>query len=159
MLTLSGKSVCGANGKMPGKPLLTSKNLNVDGSINLDNVNYISDEDFESINKRSGVNVGDILFGMIGTIGNPAIVKSNGFAIKNVALVKVGPNLINSFLLQYLKSDLTIRQFHILNTGNTQKFISLNIIRSLKVLLPLIEEQQKIANFLSRHRHQNRKRG
>lgn len=49
-----------------GIPLITSKNL-IEGGIDYSNVKYISEEDALGINERSGVNVGDILFAMIGT--------------------------------------------------------------------------------------------
>ena len=59
------------------------------GNISFEDVNFISKKDFDFINKRSNVDSGDILFGMIGTIGNPVIVGENSdFAIKNVALIK-----------------------------------------------------------------------
>ena len=132
-----------------GFPLLTSKNLLENGSIDLKNVNLISENDFLNINKRSKVDVGDILFGMIGTIGNPVIVKANIFAIKNVALIKETGALTNQFLVHYLKSNLIQKLFKILNVGNTQKFIALGQIRGLPIFMPCKKEQAKIANFLT----------
>lgn len=132
-----------------GYPFITSKNLMANGQINFKDINYISKEDYISINKRSQVTKGDILFGMIGTIGNPVIVTKEGFAIKNVALIKEQNNLKNNFLLQLLKSSTTEKQFHILNAGGTQKFISLGLIRDLEFNIPSLPEQEKIANFLS----------
>lgn len=132
-----------------GYPLITSKNLLTTGMINFNNVNLILEEDYININKRSNVDIGDILFGMIGTIGNPVIVRNKGFAIKNVALIKENVNLLNIFLIQYLKSFFIKKQFYEQNTGGTQKFIALGVVRSLIVKLPCIEEQTKIANFLS----------
>ena len=35
------------------------------------------------------------------------------------------------------------------NTGGTQKFIALGVIRQLKILLPSLPEQTRIANFLT----------
>lgn len=132
-----------------GYPFITSKNLMENGQINFKDINYISKEDYISINKRSQVTKGDILFGMIGTIGNPVIVTKEGFAIKNVALIKEQNNLKNNFLLQLLKSSITKKQFHVLNAGGTQKFISLGLIRDLEFNIPSLPEQEKIANFLS----------
>ncbi|MGL5937098.1 MAG: restriction endonuclease subunit S [Cetobacterium sp.] len=132
-----------------GYPFVTSKNLMTNGQISFKDVNYISEDDYISFNKRSQVAKGDILFGMIGTIGNPVIVNKEGFAIKNVALIKEKEFLKNNFLLQLLKSSMTEKQFHILNTGGTQKFISLGIIRDLVFNTPSLPEQKKIASFLS----------
>ena len=52
--------------------LITSKNI-VNRAISFDDVNYITEEDYNNINKRSKVDNGDILMPMIGTIGNPVI--------------------------------------------------------------------------------------
>lgn len=54
----------------------------------------------------------------------------------------------NSFLFQYLKSDYIANQFYHLNAGGTQKFLSLSIVRNLKIPAPQTPEQQKIADFL-----------
>ncbi len=132
-----------------GFPLITSKNLLKNGSIDFNNVNLILEEDYKSINRRSKVSKGDILFGMIGTIGNPVLVNDEGFAIKNVALIKEKDLLQNYFLIQYLKSSLIEKQFYQQNTGGTQKFIALGVIRKLVIKTPSRKEQTKIANFLS----------
>ena len=132
-----------------GKPLVTSKNLLPDGSLDLNNVNLISDGDYEQINKRSKVDAGDILFGMIGTIGNPVMVNSEGFAIKNVALIKEKNGLLNKYLVHFLNSQYITQKIHILMSGNSQKFIALGKIRGLTFPVPKIEEQQKIADCLS----------
>ena len=132
-----------------GYPLITSKNLNQNGTLSFDNVNFISEHDFVKINKRSKVDVGDILFGMIGTIGNPVRIKTDDFAIKNVALIKEELELQNNFLLYYLNSRNIQKQFYRENAGGTQKFIALNLIRKLSINHPSLLEQQKIADFLT----------
>lgn len=131
-----------------GYPLVTSKNVQ-NGKIDLKNINYISLEDFEMINKRSKVSKGDILMGMIGTIGNLAIVDRDDFAIKNVALIKEKNVLKNSVLYQILQSNIFYKKLSLLNEGGTQKFISLGNIRNLNFNIPCLEEQQKISVFLS----------
>ena len=132
-----------------GKPLITSKNLGVDGELDLKNVSLICDQDFTLINKRSKVDVGDLLYGMIGTIGNPVIVHSTGFAIKNVALVKEQTELKNTFLVQLLRSDYIAAKLKIITSGNSQKFVSLGQLRKLEIPVPTFPEQQRIATCLT----------
>lgn len=131
--------------------LITSKNLNSNGKLDFNDIKYLKKEDFTKINLRSKVEYGDILFGMIGTIGNPVIVTEDkiNFAIKNMALLKKSKNINNEFLYHQFKSQIIENQFRKLNTGNTQKFLSLTTIRNLKILFPEIQEQTKIAEFLS----------
>ena len=72
-----------------GIPLVTSKNLS-NGTIDYGNVKYITQEDADKINARSMVDDDDILFAMIGSIGNPVLVKKDReFCIKNMALFDI----------------------------------------------------------------------
>lgn len=126
-----------------GVPLVTSKNLK-NGQIDFSNVNYISAEDAEEINKRSKADIGDIIFAMIGTIGNPAVVKtSENFSIKNVALLK---NIydINSMYIYYFVS-FNQANYRRIAAGGTQKFVSLKKIRETVLPLPPLAEQKRIA--------------
>ena len=132
-----------------GFPFITSKNLMTDGNIDLENVSYINEDDFRRFNIRSKVEVNDILFAMIGTIGNPVLVRNDGFAIKNIALIKEKHNLLNIFLIHYMKGPSIKQQFFEQNTGGTQKFLSLGIIKKLIIDIPSLPEQVKIATFLS----------
>lgn len=132
-----------------GIPLVTSKNL-VNGKIDFSTCNFISEEDHEAISKRSKVDDGDILYAMIGTIGNPVIVsKDCDFSIKNVALFKFNnPDVYNRYIYHFLNSDLAKKQLAKLSRGGTQKFVSLGNLRKLKIPLPPLAEQRRIASIL-----------
>lgn len=132
-----------------GYPLITSKNL-INGVISLDDVNYITKEDYDSINKRSKVDAGDVLYSMIGSIGNYAYVEEEpNFAIKNVALFKFKDDrLYTPYFLHLLNSPIIFRQIEKEMKGGTQKFITLKILRNLKIPLPPLSTQKKIAAIL-----------
>ena len=131
-----------------GYPLITSKNLKPAG-LNFDKVKYISDNDFKKINERSGVRKGDVLFAMIGTIGNPIIVEVEpNFAIKNVALFKVPENQNEKFLKYYLESKYVIEKMIKEAKGTTQKFVGLGYLRGFPIALPSIPEQKRIVALL-----------
>ena len=133
-----------------GYPLITSKNI-IDGGISFEDVNLISKEDYDKINQRSFVDNGDILMPMIGTIGNPVIVdKIRDFAIKNVALIKFykDSKIDNHFLYYLMKSDSFNHYLKDKNKGGTQKFVSLGIIRKIKIITPPIELQNQFADFV-----------
>lgn len=127
-----------------GVPLVTSKNL-VNGTIDYDNVKLISQEDSEKINERSGVDNGDILFAMIGSIGNPVLVKKErAFSIKNMALFKpINSTAFNmTYLFWYLQKEQDIMKKKA--TGGVQSFVSLSFLRSYLIPLPPFEEQKRI---------------
>ena len=146
----------------PVHPLVTSKNLK-NGVIDLSNVKYISNDSFQEINKRSKVDIGDVLFAMIGTIGNPVVITQEpNYSIKNVGLFKNVHNVINSKLLGYyldslnFYSQLEKRQFL---KGTTQKFIPLGHLRKTRnpITTPprttSYSSQNRGTLFRSRQRH------
>ncbi|MEB6413202.1 restriction endonuclease subunit S [Staphylococcus saprophyticus] len=132
-----------------GYLLVTSKNLK-NSKLDLSESYFISKEDYESINQRSKVEIGDILFGMIGTIGNPILLEECDFAIKNVALLKTHDLLEKYYILNFLKSSNISKQFYRMNAGGTQKFIALSTIRDLNIDMPSSEEAIKIGNFFNK---------
>ncbi|MCT8986598.1 restriction endonuclease subunit S [Shewanella phaeophyticola] len=143
-----------------GIPLVTSKNL-IGGKIDFSTCNMISEDDHVAISKRSAVDDGDILYAMIGTIGNPVIVeKQFEFSIKNVALFKFtkSSQVYNRYIYHFLNSDLATRQFESNSRGGTQKFVSLGNIRGLQIPLPPIAEQKRIAAILDKADAIRRKR-
>ena len=128
-----------------GYPLVTSKNL-VDGKIDFANTIFISKEDHINICKRSNVDDGDVLFAMIGTIGNPVVVKKDReFSIKNVALFKVGNNnpKLNNCYLKYIL-EVSTQELNNKAIGGNQKFVGLGYLRNYEIPLPSLEEQKAI---------------
>ena len=131
-----------------GHPFVTSKNVK-DGFINYEDIQYISDQDFEEINKRSKVDKNDILMGMIGTIGNIALVREvPDFAIKNIALIKDIGDIFYHYLYHCLQSNSVVHQLDENLDGGTQKFIALNKIRELVIPVPSEYEQHKIGECM-----------
>ena len=127
-----------------GIPLVTSKNL-VNGVIDYSNVKYITQEDADKINTRSMVNDDDILFAMIGSIGNPVLVKKDReFCIKNMALFKRFAN--TDISMRYVYWFLFYAQYKLKKeaSGGVQSFISLSRFREYLMPLPPLDEQNRI---------------
>jgi type I restriction enzyme S subunit len=131
-----------------GFALITSKNLKKD-ELDYQKIKYISEKDYKKINERSKVDKGDILFAMIGTIGNPVVVKIEpNFAIKNVALFKIPKEENGYFLKYFLSSKLVINKMSNEVKGTTQKFVGLGYLRSFKIKIPKLSEQKIIVDKL-----------
>ncbi|MCR5136883.1 MAG: restriction endonuclease subunit S [Oscillospiraceae bacterium] len=127
-----------------GIPLVTSKNL-LDGKIDFETAKDISIEDATAINMRSHVDDGDILFAMIGTIGNPVLVKKDReFCIKNMALFKqIDASLLDMrYVLLFLQKAQT--DMKAIANASVQSFVSLNLLRNYLFPLPPLAEQKRI---------------
>ena len=126
-----------------GIPLVTSKNLN-NGKLDFSNIKYISEEDHKQISLRSGVDVGDILFAMIGSIGNPVLIKENSnFSIKNIGLFK---KYISDTSMEYVYYMLLKLQDDMRKkaSGGVQSFVSLSFLRDYLIPIPPLNEQKRI---------------
>jgi len=134
-----------------GVPLITSKNLLPTG-LDFENVKLVSRADHIEIGKRSSVERGDILFAMIGTIGNPVVVETDcEFSIKNVGLFKANLDFILSRYLRYwFMSPPFTRWLEPKQRGTTQKFVPLGLLRALVVALPPLAEQTRIVAEVER---------
>ncbi|GAB6100632.1 restriction endonuclease subunit S [Halanaerocella petrolearia] len=133
------------------RPLITTKDI-TNGEIDFRDAKHISIEDHLKISNRSNVENNDVIMPMIGTIGNPVVVKTEkAFSIKNVALFKTSESNFNSNLLSYfLDSKFIKTQFELMTRGGVQSFISLDVLRNLMVLDMPKDEKKAIVNFLDR---------
>lgn len=130
-----------------GYPLITGKDF-YNGYFDFSKTKHISKEDYEEIIKRSKVDIGDILFSMIGgNIGSMIVITESNYiemAIKNVALFKQYDYeiSISEYLLIFLRSQIS--NMKAIAKGGAQSFVSLNILRSYPFPLPPLEEQKRI---------------
>jgi len=131
-----------------GYPLITSKNLKREG-LSFEDVRLISEQDYIKINERSAVHKGDVLFAMIGTVGNPTLVEVEpNFAIKNVALFKNRKGQSGAFLKYYLDSGMVISKMMKEAKGTTQKFVGLGYLRGFPINLPPLDTQLQLVKEL-----------
>ena len=133
-----------------GVPLITSKNLQENGDMNFDTYR-ISFGDAKAANERSYVKTGDILFGMIGTLGNPVVFDGKEeIACKNVGIFRFDGDAIRSnYFYWFLNSRIAWKQFDSILTGSSQSFLGLNILRGFLVLKPSVNEMRSISTKLN----------
>ena len=121
-----------------GHYLITSKHLK-DNRIDYSTANLISEEDYQKVIQRSAVEQYDILFSMIGTIGNVVQVKLEqvDFAVKNMGIFKMGKEPLKSYWLYYwLKSDFSKEYINQRLAGSTQSYLTLDSLRNYPILYP-----------------------
>ena len=137
-----------------GVPLVTSKNLKSYG-LDFTTTRNISIADHQQISIRSGVERGDVLFAMIGTVGNPVVVDTDiAFSIKNIGLFKKNPAVINSKYLNFWLGSWVFNQLLEklqLVKGTTQRFVPLGHLRIFPVPMTSLSEQNAIVSEIERY--------
>lgn len=120
-----------------GHPLITSKAIK-DGALLFDSAGFISEKDFSEINKRSKVDQWDILFTMIGTLGEVYLEKSSqiDYAIKNVGLFKCDDEIKAKWLYLWFRNHATKQSILQLRRGASQQYLPLGMLRELKIKYP-----------------------
>ena len=134
-----------------GHLLITSKNIR-GGRVILETANHISEQDFEGINRRSKVDQWDVLFSMIGTVGEVCLVREQEptFAIKNIGLFKVGDELKGKWLYYWLRSPKMQAAIRQARRGASQQYIPLGALRNFPIRVPSKPEvMRKIVDVVS----------
>ena len=132
-----------------GYPLITGKDF-YNGYFDLSKTQYISTTDYEVICQRSKVDVGDIIFSMIGgNIGSQILITEDNYfemAIKNVALFKhYEKGMINELYLSYFLQSRVV-DFKSIASGGAQSFVSLKQLRNYLIPIPSYPEQLRIVS-------------
>ena len=133
-----------------GVTFISAKNV-VNGKIDLSDVKYISQEEFEVIQKRCQTEMGDILLTKSGSLGAPVMLDINiplGL-FESLAVIKYPRDLLlGEFLCEQLKSDNIQRQFKTGTKGVAIKHLHLNVIKDVEIIVPPIELQNQFAIFI-----------
>lgn len=119
---------------------------------NFKNTKYIAEDVYLAELKRVQLEKGDILLTRIGDIGTCRLIDWDVRAsfYVSLALIKVNKQHNSSFVNQYIKSNLFQKELHerTIHVAFPKK-INLGEIGLCLIQLPCLEEQTKIANFLS----------
>ena len=134
-----------------GIPYLSSQHIK--NEIQFHNCKYVDSLTYSEIVKRINPEYDDILLTVKGTIGNcKRIDIYDEFCFdRNVGLIKPINDTINSiFLEKILQFSFIQNQILFLIDNNVIPLLYLNRIKKIKIILPSLSEQQKIAEILSR---------
>ena len=136
--------------KTEGHPFVRSQNVGL-GHLLLDDIAYI-DEDTHQRQKNTELQLDDVLLNITGaSIGRSAIVTKEivrGNVNQHVCIIRTKDNLVSSFLCNFLLSNYGQKQIDSFQVGGNRQGLNFEQIKSIKIGLPSIEEQKKIAELL-----------
>ena len=135
--------------------MISSKNINEDKLINLEDVRFLSKEVFEKEDLRTQARKDDILFTSVGSLGRSCIIQDNSLHLcfqRSVTILTT--YIFNIFLKRYLDSPYVQSYVDEHSSGTAQKGFYLNQMELLLVPLPPLSEQRRIVTKLEELLHE-----
>ncbi len=145
-----------------GDGLHSAPTYDVDGEYyfingnNLKNGTIIITSDTKKVSKETflkndkGLDGHTILLSINGTIGNLAYYKNENVMLgKSAAYLKIKKSVDKEYIYQLLQTRKVKTSFLLSLTGTTIKNLGLEAINKTHIFIPVLEEQHKIADFLS----------
>lgn len=131
-----------------GYYLLSARNIK-NGYLELSDVDYVDEEEFNRIKKRCHPEENDILISCSGTIGNVSKVPAgiDCVMVRSAALVKVNHKKINSSFLEYLLQSYPLQTaMKVAVSASVQGNLFQGAIKKLRFIAPAdIKEQENIS--------------
>ena len=136
--------------KTDGHPFVRSQNVGL-GQLLLDDIAYI-DEDTHQRQKNTELQLDDVLLNITGaSIGRSAMATKEivgGNVNQHVCIIRTQDNLISSFLCNFLLSSYGQKQIDSFQAGGNRQGLNFEQIKSIKITIPTVNEQCKIAQLL-----------
>lgn len=130
--------------------LLSARNV-LNHSLQLEDVDYIDDEEYERIAKRVVPQEGDVLISCSGTVGRccsiPKGLKCQ--MVRSVALLRFKPNIIPKFAEYMITSDYVQDQINSQKTASSQANLFQGKIAKLKGIVPPVALQEDFLKFVN----------
>ena len=135
-----------------GIPFLSSKNISSQ-KLDLEDIKYISQEEYENATNNAKPINGDILFSRVGSnLGNPTIFETN---IKCAIFVSLGYLRIkntnefdNIFVRDWMKSDNFWHQVFNKVSGGAKQNLNTNWLRTFEIPNPSLEKQNEYKSLV-----------
>ena len=129
--------------------LLSARNIS-NHSLQLDDVDYIDQDEYYRIAKRVVPQEGDVLISCSGTVGRcysvPANLKFQ--MVRSVALIRFNKEINPVFAEYMITSDYLQTQINSYKTASSQANLFQGKIKALKGFVPPIELQNEFADFV-----------
>jgi len=132
-----------------GYLLLSARNVK-NGYLDLSDVDYVPEEEYERLIQKCNPQPGDILISCSGTVGRVCEVPEDlQFAlVRSAALVKFDNSILPSYAEKVLQSVGVQKQIKGYQTQSAQPNLFQGQIASLEIPIPTVEEQRDIAKKL-----------
>ena len=124
--------------------MLSSRNINENSIVDLENVRYLTKDTFEEENKRTRLQKGDILFTSVGSLGRSCVYSGNGNYCFQRSVSVIHTKIFNKYLKYFFDSSYYQKLIVENATGTAQLGFYLEQMSKSTIAIPPLTEQQRI---------------
>ena len=124
--------------------MLSSRNINDNDIVDLENVRYLSKDMFEEENLRTKLEKGDILFTSVGSLGRSCVFSGDGKYCFQRSVSVIHTNIYNKYLKYFFDSNYYQKYIVENATGTAQLGFYLEQMRKSFIAIPPLNEQSRI---------------
>ena len=124
--------------------MLSSRNINFDKLVDLDNVRYLDADVFAKENERTNATIGDVLFTSVGTIGRSCVLKEDVNICFQRSVTIMTTYVYNEYLKRYFDSPFYQNYADEHAVGTAQRGFYLKEMEQSLIALPPLAEQKRI---------------
>lgn len=142
-----------------GIPFLRIQNVTPDG-ISFKEMNYINEQTHQRLLKRSQLKGGDTVFTITGRIGTVAVIPKEwkrGNINQHMVRLRFKEEILPDFFAAFFNTDFGNKQALGITSGGSRIALDYVAIRSLKIPLPPLSVQHKIAQEVKSRREKAKK--
>lgn len=134
-----------------GIPFVTIANISATNQFDFSNTMFVPQEYYNRLDSKRKAQKDDILYSVVGSFGIPVYMRETIPFVFQRHIAILRPN--ESILPKFLYYTMLSRDFYMMADaaalGAAQRTISLTALRNMKIAVPLMDIQKKIADILS----------
>lgn len=135
-----------------GIPFVTISDITDTNQFGFENTVFVPEEYYNHLDAKRKAAAGDILYSVVGSFGIPVLIQKQTPLVfqRHIAILKPNKTIVDPRFLYY---TMLSREFYAkadaVAIGAAQRTISLSALRNIKISLPELSVQHKIADTLS----------
>lgn len=129
--------------------MLSSKNINCNTIVNIDDCRYLSEHDWKICHSRTGLNKGDVLLTTVGTLGRSCVVETDEPICFQRSVTILTTLIYNKYLKYVFDSNYYQELMTDTAKGTAQKGFYINQVVDSIIPLPPLAEQMRIVHAVS----------
>lgn len=131
-----------------GAPYIGIGDVSESGDIDLTSCRKVVWKALEKQARSFSIETGDIIYGKIGTIGQPKVLAASLQITLTANVLLIKPRTRTNYIFHTLKSDAFERQVRDITNTTSQPALGIETMRMMALMMPSVDEQTAIADRL-----------